>query len=282
MRRDLPRLVEMLCGDSRHQGRRPDDQRPPARRPGAGTLRRRPAAHQRQPRHARPGPLSPADPPRRPGAGPRRHRGREEGRLRADQGQRRHHPRRHRDEVVPLARFAREHGLEMRFIEYMPIGAEDWERDKVYSPTRSWSSSKATSARWCRPTTTIRAPRPWISLRRRRRPRRHHRLGVAAVLHELQPRPPDRRRQAAQLPVRAGRGRRQAAAARRRPTTQIARRRSAATSRTSGKATRSTRPLRQAAADHARDRGISAIGFPFCETGHTKLKRSRTASDPCW
>jgi cyclic pyranopterin phosphate synthase len=35
-------------------------------------------------------------------------------------------------EVVPLARFAREHGLELRFIEYMPIGADRWERDKVY------------------------------------------------------------------------------------------------------------------------------------------------------
>jgi cyclic pyranopterin phosphate synthase len=35
-------------------------------------------------------------------------------------------------EVVPLGRFAREHGLEMRFIEYMPIGADQWERDKVY------------------------------------------------------------------------------------------------------------------------------------------------------
>lgn len=35
-------------------------------------------------------------------------------------------------EVVPLARFAREHGLEMRFIEYMPIGAESWQRDMVY------------------------------------------------------------------------------------------------------------------------------------------------------
>src|SRR5438105_4418223 len=35
-------------------------------------------------------------------------------------------------EVVPLARFAREHGLELRFIEYMPIGADQWERDKVY------------------------------------------------------------------------------------------------------------------------------------------------------
>jgi cyclic pyranopterin phosphate synthase len=35
-------------------------------------------------------------------------------------------------DVVPLARFAREHGLQMRFIEYMPIGAEPWERSKVY------------------------------------------------------------------------------------------------------------------------------------------------------
>jgi cyclic pyranopterin phosphate synthase len=35
-------------------------------------------------------------------------------------------------EVVPLARFAREHGLEMRFIEYMPIGADHWEKSKVY------------------------------------------------------------------------------------------------------------------------------------------------------
>ena len=35
-------------------------------------------------------------------------------------------------EVAPLARFGREHGLEMRFIEYMPIGDEHWERGKVY------------------------------------------------------------------------------------------------------------------------------------------------------
>ncbi len=35
-------------------------------------------------------------------------------------------------DAVPLALFAREHGLEMRFIEYMPIGADNWERDKVF------------------------------------------------------------------------------------------------------------------------------------------------------
>jgi cyclic pyranopterin phosphate synthase len=35
-------------------------------------------------------------------------------------------------DVAPLARWARDDGLEMRFIEYMPIGAEPWERGKVY------------------------------------------------------------------------------------------------------------------------------------------------------
>ncbi len=34
-------------------------------------------------------------------------------------------------DVVPLAQYCREHGFEMRFIEYMPIGAEAWEREKV-------------------------------------------------------------------------------------------------------------------------------------------------------
>jgi cyclic pyranopterin phosphate synthase len=36
------------------------------------------------------------------------------------------------NDVVPLARFGREHGVEIRFIEYMPLdAANQWERDKV-------------------------------------------------------------------------------------------------------------------------------------------------------
>jgi cyclic pyranopterin phosphate synthase len=35
-------------------------------------------------------------------------------------------------DAVPLARFCREHGFELRFIEYMPIGADSWERAKVF------------------------------------------------------------------------------------------------------------------------------------------------------
>ncbi len=35
-------------------------------------------------------------------------------------------------DVVPLARYCRDNEFELRFIEYMPIGAESWERDKVF------------------------------------------------------------------------------------------------------------------------------------------------------
>jgi GTP 3',8-cyclase len=35
------------------------------------------------------------------------------------------------EDIVPLARFARQHGLEMRFIEYMPLDGGAWEREKV-------------------------------------------------------------------------------------------------------------------------------------------------------
>lgn len=35
-------------------------------------------------------------------------------------------------DTVPLAHYCREQGFELRFIEYMPIGAEAWERDKVF------------------------------------------------------------------------------------------------------------------------------------------------------
>jgi cyclic pyranopterin phosphate synthase len=35
-------------------------------------------------------------------------------------------------DVVPLARYCRENDFELRLIEYMPIGAEAWEREKVF------------------------------------------------------------------------------------------------------------------------------------------------------
>lgn len=35
-------------------------------------------------------------------------------------------------DAVPLANYCRENGFELRFIEYMPIGAEAWEREKCF------------------------------------------------------------------------------------------------------------------------------------------------------
>ncbi len=35
-------------------------------------------------------------------------------------------------DAAPLARYCRDNGFEMRFIEYMPIGADHWERSKVF------------------------------------------------------------------------------------------------------------------------------------------------------
>lgn len=35
-------------------------------------------------------------------------------------------------DVIPLARYCRDNGFELRFIEYMPIGADVWEREKVF------------------------------------------------------------------------------------------------------------------------------------------------------
>ena len=74
-------------------------------------------------------------------------------------------------DVVPLARYCREHGFELRFIEYMPIGAEAWERDKVFFAARDPRAGRAArSARSSRPIPT-------------RRPRRqdYHLLATAAA-----------------------------------------------------------------------------------------------------
>ena len=98
----------------------------------AGALRRRPAAAQRLARHARPGRfreltrrdglekvLAGLDAAKRAGFDPIKVN------AVAIRGFTEH-------DVVPLARYCRDNGFELRFIEYMPIGAEAWERDKVF------------------------------------------------------------------------------------------------------------------------------------------------------
>ena len=101
-------------------------------------------------------------------------------------------------DAVPLARYARDNGLEMRFIEYMPIGADAWERSKVYFAHEILEQieHEVCSARSGR---RLRSARPGdgFPVHRRRRQGRHHRLGIAALLHELQSCASDLRRQAA-------------------------------------------------------------------------------------
>ena len=37
------------------------------------------------------------------------------------------------NDASPLANYCRDRGIELRFIEYMPIGAEEWERNKLFA-----------------------------------------------------------------------------------------------------------------------------------------------------
>ena len=109
------------------------------------------------------------------------------------------------EDVVPLAAFAREHGLELRFIEYMPLDAgHRWEREKVLFAAEIIERI----ALGIGPLTPVCDPDPEgacarLRVRGRRREGRVHRVGEPAVLHELQPVAADIRRQAPQLPVLA-------------------------------------------------------------------------------
>ena len=108
------------------------------------------------------------------------------------------------EDIVPLARFAREHGLEMRFIEYMPLDGGLWERGKVLLATEILDRlSEAFGPLRAVPDQDPRAGRQ-VRICRRHGSGRHDRLDQPAILHELQPGSPDLRRQAPQLPFRAG------------------------------------------------------------------------------
>ena len=85
---------------------------------------------------------------------------------------------------MPLARFAREHGLELRFIEYMPLDAEEhWQAAEVLDgeAIRRDAGSRVRAARaYCSATPQPAGDRFCVC--RRRRPHRLDQSGVAAVL----------------------------------------------------------------------------------------------------
>ena len=105
------------------------------------------------------------------------------------------------DQIIPFGMFAREEGVIVRFIEFMPL-----EEDRMWSPKTVVALDEilARMAEY-RPLVEIphapqrnRAPLP---LRRRRRRDRHHRSRLPSLLRTLQPHPHHLRRQDPHLPV---------------------------------------------------------------------------------
>ena len=68
-------------------------------------------------------------------------------------------------DVVPLGRFAREHGLELRFIEYMPLDAGNlWERGKVLLADEILDRLADGIGPLAPAPTRTRGPRRWITI----------------------------------------------------------------------------------------------------------------------
>ena len=105
------------------------------------------------------------------------------------------------DQIIPFGMFAREEGVVVRFIEFMPL-----EEDRVWSPNTvvtldeilhrmgEYRPAGRNSARPQR-------DRPPLPFRRRHRRNRHHRAGITSLLRTLQPHPHHLRRQNPHLPV---------------------------------------------------------------------------------
>ena len=245
VRRDFPRLVAMLRRDRGRRRPLADHQRLPARarrrrrssRPGID-------ARQRLDRLARSATASSRSPaatrcrrccagsrrsPRYPAAAP-------------DQGQRGRDARLHRGRGrCAFAELARRAPYQVRFIEFMPLDADHaWTPDQVLTgeeiramidarlPARG-AAARAARDRARLPLRRRRAARSASSTRSRE-----------PFCARLQPHPPDRRGQAAHLPVLAPRDRPARAAARRRRPTTSSSRSSATRSGARSSSTRST------------------------------------------
>jgi cyclic pyranopterin phosphate synthase len=119
------------------------------------------------------------------------------------------------DEVLDLARFGRERGVEVRFIEFMPLDATGhWMHDKVVSQDEIVARIHEVFPLEQVPARGCGAGRP-VALRRRRRSGRGDPHGDQAVLRRLRPCAAHGRRPVPHLPVRDQRVRPASAHARR-------------------------------------------------------------------
>ena len=162
------------------------------------------------------------------------------------------------DEVVRFAEFARRTPYEVRFIEFMPLDADrSWSADKVL-PNEEIRRliDDGVSARGRR----ARAPRHLAALALRRRAGRDrlHLPRHRAVLRRLQPHPPDRRGDAPHLPLLAQRDRPARADARRARATPSSRRSSATPS--GARSSSTTSATRASSSRRARCRASAGEG----------------------
>ncbi len=174
-------------------------------------------------------------------------------------------------DVVPLARYARDNGFELRFIEFMPLDAQNlWDLSKVLVA----DEIIAMLSREIAPLSAHSRSRPAragfrVRLRGWRRAHWIHRIRQPPVLRQLQPNPADRRRKAAVLPVRT-RGRRCEGTAAIRSFGRGNRRNHAAHGeREVGRPRDSLEPVRAASTADVCDRGVGAIVVrrPLFEAG---------------
>ena len=105
--------------------------------------------------------------------------------------------------IVPMARWARETGVTLRFIEYMDVGhSNGWRLDEVVPAAGAHRHGDRRLARRARRRRLSRRGRRPLAVRGRARRVRDHLVGHPAVLPRLHARPPVGRRQAVHVPVR--------------------------------------------------------------------------------
>ena len=107
--------------------------------------------------------------------------------------------------VLPMARWARDEGLILRFIEYMDVGhTNGWRMDDVVPADELVALVDARDALEQVPPRYLGRGRRPLPLPRRQRRGRADRLGHAAILRRLHPRAPVRRGPLLHLPVHRG------------------------------------------------------------------------------
>ncbi len=110
------------------------------------------------------------------------------------------------DSVLPMARFARERGYTLRFIEYMDVGhTNGWALDEVVPSAEVVGMHRRRAAPGAAGATVPRRGRDALALSRRPRRGRRHQLGHAAVLRRLHAGPAHRGGWPLHLPVRHAR-----------------------------------------------------------------------------